>query len=48
MIDANTLVLSPLSNISVNTLKPNIVTTQLEANDDIKAANKYMQQQLLW
>ena len=29
-------------NISVSTLKPNIVTTQLEANASIKAANTYM------
>jgi len=32
LIDANTHVLSPLTNISVGTLKPKIVTTQLEAN----------------
>ena len=42
MIDANTLVLSLLTTTSVNTLKPNIVTTQLEANEAIKAANKYV------
>jgi hypothetical protein len=29
-------------NTSVNTLKPNIVTTQLEADVAIKAANKYL------
>jgi hypothetical protein len=28
-------------NTSVNTLNPNIVTTQLEANEAIKAANAY-------
>ena len=27
---------------SVNTLEPNIVTTQLEANETIKATNKYL------
>jgi hypothetical protein len=42
LIDANTLALSPLMNISVNTLKPNIVNTQLEANAAIKAANIYL------
>ena len=42
MIDANTPVLSPLTNTSVNTLKHNIVTTQLEANGAIKTANKYL------
>jgi len=34
--------LSPLTNTSVNTLKPAIVTTQLEANEAIKAANMYL------
>jgi threonine dehydrogenase-like Zn-dependent dehydrogenase len=34
--------LSPLTNASVNTLEPNIVTTQLEANEAIKAANRYL------
>ena len=29
-------------NTSVNTLEPNIVTTQLEANETIKATNKYL------
>ena len=29
-------------NTSVNTLEPNIVTTQLEANAAIHAANKYL------
>ena len=38
LIDANTHVLSPLTNTSVNNLKPNILTTQLEANEAIKAA----------
>ena len=42
LIDANTHVVSPLTNASVNTLKPNIVNTQLEANEAIKAANKYL------
>ena len=42
LIDANTLVLSPLLNTSVNTLKPNIVTTQSKANKALKAANKYL------
>ena len=42
LIDAITHVLSPLMNTSVNTLKPNIITTQLEANEAIKAANKYL------
>ena len=42
LIDAITPILSPLTNTSVNTLKPNIVTTQLEANEAIKAANKYL------
>ena len=42
LIDANTRVLSPLMNTSVNTLKPNIVTTQLEGNEAIKALNKYL------
>ncbi len=42
LIDANTLVWSPLMNTSVNTLKPNIVTTQLEANEAIKTSNKYL------
>ena len=40
LIDTNTHVLSPLMNTSVKTLKPNIVTTQLEANAAMKAANK--------
>ena len=38
LIDANTHVLSPLTNTSVNTRKPNIVTTHLEAIKAIKAA----------
>jgi len=42
LIDANTHVLSPLMNTSVNALKPNIVTTKLEANEAIKAANKHL------
>jgi len=42
LIDANTHVLSPFMNTSVNTLKPNIVTTQLEANEASKAAKKYV------
>jgi hypothetical protein len=42
LIDANTHVLSPLTNTSVNTLKPNIVITQLGPNEAIKAANKYL------
>ena len=42
LIDANTYVLSPLTNTSVNTLKHNIVTTQLEATEAIKAANTYL------
>ena len=42
IIDANPHALSPLTNTSVNTLKPNIVTTQFEANEAIKAANKYL------
>jgi len=40
LIDANIHVLSPLTNNSVNTLKPSIVTAQLEANEAIKARNK--------
>ena len=31
-----------MTNTSVNTLKPNIVTTQLEANEAIKAANTHL------
>ena len=42
LIDANTHVLSPFMNTSVSTLKPNIVTTQFEANAAIEAANKYL------
>ena len=42
LIDANTRVVSPLMNTSVSNRKPNIVTTQLEANTTIKAANKYL------
>ena len=42
LIDANTPVLSPLTITSVNILKPDIVTTQLEANEAIKAANTYL------
>ena len=41
-IDANIYDLSPLMNTSVNTLKPNIVNTQLEANSTIKVAKKYL------
>ncbi len=40
--DAATHVLSPLMNTSVNTLKPGIITTKLEANEAIKAANKHL------
>ena len=40
--DAITHVLSPLMNARVNTLKPNITTTQLETNTSIEAANKYL------
>ena len=36
LIDATTPVLSPLMNTSVNTLKPNIITTQLEADEAIR------------
>jgi len=42
LVDANTHVLSPLMNTSVSTLKPNIVTTQLEANVAIEVANEYL------
>ena len=42
LIDANTHVLSPLTNTSVNTLKPNIVTTQLEAYASIQAGKEYV------
>jgi len=42
LIYANTHVLSPLMNTSVGTLKPDLVTTQLETNTVIKAANKYL------
>jgi len=48
LIDINTHVLSPLMNTSVGALKPNIVTTQLEANATIEAANKYCNQQMLY
>jgi hypothetical protein len=41
LIDINTHVLSPLMNTSVGALKPNIVTTQLEANATIEAANSH-------
>ena len=42
LIDATKLALSPLmNNTSVNTLKPNILASQLEANTTIEAANKY-------
>ena len=40
LIYANTRALSPLMNTSVGNFKPDIVTTQLEANAAIKAANK--------
>jgi len=36
LIDTNTYVLLPLMNTSVNTLKPKMVTTQLQANEAIK------------
>ncbi len=39
LIYANTHDLSPLMNTSVKTLKPNVVTTQLEGNEAVKAAN---------
>ncbi len=42
LINANTHVLSPLMNTNVSNRKPNIVTTQLEANAAIEAANKYL------
>ena len=42
LIDANTYVLSPLMNTSVSTLKPIIISTQLEANATIEAENKYL------
>ena len=42
LIDANTHVLSPLMNTCVSTLKPDIVTTRLEANAAIEAANTYL------
>jgi hypothetical protein len=42
LIDANTPVLSLLMNTSDTTLKPNIITTQLEANAAIEAANTYL------
>ena len=42
LIHVNTLALSSLTNTIVNTLKPNIVITQLEAHEAIKAANKYL------
>ena len=42
LIYANTLVLSPLMNTRVSTIKPNIVNTQLKANVAIEAANKYL------
>jgi hypothetical protein len=42
LIDANTHVLSALMNTSVSTLKPNIVTTHLEANTTIETANTYL------
>ena len=42
LIEANTHVLSPLMNTSVNNLEPNIVTTQLEANAAIKATYNYL------
>jgi hypothetical protein len=42
LIYANTHILSPLMNTSVATLKPNIITAQLEADAAIEAANKYV------
>jgi hypothetical protein len=42
LIDANTHVFLPLMNTIVSTLKPDIVTTHLEANAAIEAANKYL------
>jgi hypothetical protein len=48
LIDTNTHVLSPLMNTSVSTLKPNIVTTQLEANAAIKATKHICPQRMLW
>ena len=40
LIYANAHGLSPFMNTDVSTLKPNIVTTKLEANVAIEAANK--------
>ena len=42
LIYANTTILSRLMNTSVSILKPSIVTTKLEANAAIEAANKYL------
>jgi hypothetical protein len=42
LIHANTPVLSPLISFSVDALKPNIVTTQLEANATIETTNTYL------
>ena len=42
LIYANTHILSPLMNTSIITLKPTIVTTQLEASATIEAAKKYL------
>ena len=43
LIDANKRhVLPPLMITRVSTLKPNIVTTQLETNASIEATNKYV------
>ena len=42
LIYANTHALSPLMNTSVSTFKPSIVTTKLETNANIEAANKHL------
>ena len=41
LIDANIIFLSPSTHASVGALKPNIVTTQLEANGAIETTNAY-------
>jgi hypothetical protein len=42
LIDANTPVLSPMTSTNIRALKPNVITTQLESNATIEAANKYL------
>ena len=42
LIDANTPVLSPMMSTNIWTLKPNIITTQLESDAAIEAADKYL------